>query len=108
LLRNIISTFYVYILASNRNGTLYIGLTRDLLQRICEHKSCSIDGFTKKYIVDKLVYNEETPYFQSAVAREKQLKKWNRKWKLELIEKLNPEWRDLYTEIGGNDINKRK
>ena len=99
--------FYVYILASQRNGTLYIGVTRDLLKRIREHKSSSINGFTEKYQVKKLVYYEDTTHFQAAVTREKQLKKWNRKWKLELIEKFNPEWRDLYYEIGGGDFNEK-
>ena len=98
-------TFYVYILASKRNGTLYIGVTRDLVKRVHEHKSGSIDGFTKQYHVDKLVYYEDTPFFQAAVNREKQLKKWNRKWKIELIEKSNPGLTDLYYEIGGTDIN---
>ena len=95
--------FYVYILASQRNGTLYIGVTRDLLKRIREHKSSSVNGFTEKYHVNKLVYYEDTNYFQAAVTREKQLKKWNRKWKLELVEEFNPEWRDHY-EIGGSDF----
>jgi len=107
VLRDLISTFYVYILASKRNGTLYIGVTRDLIKRIFEHKSCAVEGFTKKYHVINLVYYEDTPYLQAAIKREKQLKKWNRKWKLELIEKFNPEWRDLYTEIGGIEINER-
>jgi len=101
---DIIPTFYVYILARKRNRTLYIGVTRDLIKRVHKHKSDSTGGFTKKYNVNKLVYFEETPYFQAAVKREKQLKKWNRKWKLDLIEKSNSEWRDLYTEIGGCDI----
>ena len=96
--------FYVYILASQRNGTLYIGVTRDLLKRIREHKSGSINGFTKEYKVNKLVYYEDTAFFQAAVSREKQLKRWNRKWKLDLVEKFNPEWRDLYYEIGGSDF----
>ena len=97
--------FYVYILASQRNGTLYTGVTRDLLKRVSDHKSGSINGFTKKYSVHKLVYYEDTPYLHAAATREKQLKKWNRKWKLELIEKFNPEWRDLYYDIGGSDLN---
>jgi len=73
------------------------------VRRVQEHKSSSIKGFTKKYNVKKLVYYEETPFFQAAVAREKQIKKWNRKWKLELIEAKNPEWHDLYNVIGGVD-----
>ena len=71
------------------------------------HKLGSIKGFTKKYHVNKLVYYESTTYLHAAVTREKQLKKWNRKWKLELIEKFNPEWKDIYYEIGGNDSNEK-
>ncbi|MEK7508774.1 MAG: GIY-YIG nuclease family protein [Patescibacteria group bacterium] len=89
--------YNVYILASKRNGTLYIGVTNDLDRRIGEHKSKIVEGFTKKYNVDKLVYCEEYNNIEDALKREKQLKKWNRKWKLELIEKLNPEWIDLST-----------
>ncbi len=88
-------TYYVYILASKRNGTLYIGVTSNLVKRIYEHKNKLIEGFTKKYNVDKLVYYEETSDINVAIKREKQLKKWNRKWKLELIEKGNPNWNDL-------------
>ena len=98
------SIFYVYILTSQRNGTLYIGVTRDLLKRVHEHKSGLSKGFTKKYSVNKLVYYEDTFDFNVAVTREKQLKKWNRKWKLELIEKFNPLWRDLYYDVGGVDF----
>ena len=100
----VLKIFYVYIIASKRNGTLYVGVTRNLLKRISEHKSNLIDGFTKKYCVHKLVYYEDTDYFQAAVTREKQIKKWNRKWKLELIEKFNPEWKYLFYEIGGSDF----
>ncbi|MEK9159072.1 MAG: GIY-YIG nuclease family protein [Patescibacteria group bacterium] len=89
--------YYTYILASKRNGTLYIGVTNDLNRRVNEHKSKIVEGFTKKYNVDKLVYCEEYNNIEDALKREKQLKKWNRKWKLELIEKLNPEWIDLST-----------
>jgi putative endonuclease len=88
-------TYYVYILASKRNGTLYTGVTSNLMKRIYEHKNKLIDGFTKKYNVDKLVYYEKTNDIKLAIIREKQLKKWNRKWKLELIEKMNPYWDDL-------------
>jgi len=91
--------YYVYILASNRNGTLYIGVTNDLLKRVYEHKNNLIDGFTKKYSVHRLVYYEQCPDVESALQREKQLKKWNRKWKLGLIEKENPEWIDLYEQL---------
>ena len=88
--------YYVYILASKRNGTLYIGVTNDIVRRVYEHKNDLIEGFTKKYSVHRLVYFEETSDIESAILREKRLKKWNRKWKLELIEKENPNWEDLY------------
>ena len=88
-------TYYVYILASKKNGTLYIGLSSNLAKRIYEHKNKLIEGFTKKHNVNKLVYYEETTDIRIAISREKQLKKWNRAWKLELIEKCNPEWNDL-------------
>ncbi len=87
--------FYVYILASKRNGTLYIGVTNDLERRLFEHKNNLIDGFTKKYHVHTLVYFEVSSSIYSTISREKQLKGWNRKWKVELIEKDNPEWGDL-------------
>jgi putative endonuclease len=88
--------FYVYILASDRNGTLYTGVTSNLEKRINEHKlKIHTNSFTAKYSVHKLVYYETTENAESAIAREKQLKKWNRKWKLDLIEKQNPEWKDL-------------
>jgi putative endonuclease len=91
--------FYVYILASQRNGTLYVGVTSNLIKRIWEHKNKVVKGFTQKYNVDKLVYFEQYSDPENAIKREKRLKKYNRKWKLELIEKENPEWRDLYTEL---------
>ncbi len=92
-------TYHVYILASKRNGTLYIGMTDNLARRVYEHRNDLIEGFTKRYQVHRLVYAEETNDVESAIRREKQLKKWNRKWKLELIEKVNPEWRDLYEDL---------
>ena len=92
---------YVYILASKRNGTLYIGITTDLVKRVYEHKHDLVDGFAKRYKVHHLVYIEEHEDIRQAIAREKQIKKWKRKWKLELIEKDNPNWRDLYDEIIG-------
>jgi putative endonuclease len=92
-------TYYVYILACRKNGTLYIGVTSDLARRVYEHKEKMIEGFTKKYGVDKLVYFEQTQDVQSALEWEKQLKKWNRQWKVELIEKSNPDWLDLYGKI---------
>lgn len=92
-------SYFVYILASKRNGTLYIGVTNDLIRRAHEHKKGIIKGFTKNYKIDKLVYFEETDDVQVAIEREKQLKKWNRKWKLFLIEKDNPHWKDLYYDL---------
>jgi len=91
--------FCVYILASKRNGTLYIGVTSGLAKRIGEHKNKFVEGFTKRYDVEKLVYYEAHDSAEAAIQREKQLKKWNRAWKLHLIEGMNPEWRDLYDEI---------
>ena len=93
-------TYYVYITASKRNGTLYIGVTSNLKKRIYEHKESLIDGFTKKYKVNKLVYFETTNDVNSAIQREKQMKKWKREWKLKLIEKENPCWIDLYNNLG--------
>lgn len=89
------NTYYVYILASEKNGTLYIGVTNDLRRRLYEHKQGLVDGFTKQYDVKSLVHFEETGSIDDAIAREKQLKHWNRAWKIELIEKTNPGWRDL-------------
>ena len=89
----------VYILASQRNGTLYIGVTSNLVQRIWQHKNNEVEGFTKKYHVHFLVYFELHEDMNEAIRREKQLKKWNREWKLRLIEKDNPDWKDLYDDI---------
>jgi len=88
-----------YILASQRNGTLYVGVTGDLVKRIWEHRNDAVDGFTKKYSVHILAYYELHENMSAAIAREKQIKKWNRAWKTELIESANPEWRDLWEEI---------
>ena len=88
----------VYILASRRNGTLYIGVTSDLCSRIAQHRDGSIPGFTKKYGVKTLVWFQYLDSMPAAIAREKQLKEWKRAWKLELIESSNPDWRDLYPE----------
>ena len=88
-------TYYVYILANKRNRTLYIGITNDLVRRISEHKSGMMEGFTKKYSIDKLVYYESTTDVNEAITREKRLKKWKRQWKIDLIENSNPDWRDL-------------
>lgn len=90
----------VYILASKRNGTLYIGVTSNLHGRVWEHKNNVVEGFTKKYSVHMLVYYELHAYMATAIRREKQIKKWNRAWKLQLIEEKNPNWHDL-TEVRG-------
>lgn len=92
-------TYYVYILTSRRNGTLYIGVTNDLIRRVAEHKEGLFSGFTKKYKVHQLVYFESTEDISSAIEREKQLKHWNRKWKVELIESVNPFWEDIYSSL---------
>jgi len=90
---------WVYIMASKRNGTLYVGATSDLAKRMWEHKNGLVEGFTRRYQVDRLVYCEPFDDAENAITREKQLKKWRRAWKIELIENSNPEWRDLYEEI---------
>ncbi|WP_133566478.1 GIY-YIG nuclease family protein [Marinicella litoralis] len=89
----------VYILTNQRNGTLYIGVTSDLIQRIYQHKSNAVEGFSKKYQTHMLVYFEQHPTMESALLREKQMKEWKRAWKINLIEKLNPFWKDLYQDI---------
>ncbi len=91
--------FYVYILASKRNGTIYLGVTSDLVKRVWEHKSGLVEGFTKKYGVKTLVYYEIHENAETAIKREKQIKKWRRAWKLKMIEEKNPQWRDLYVDI---------
>jgi putative endonuclease len=91
-------TYYVYIMASYRNGTLYIGITNDLVKRVWEHRNDVTDGFTKKYQVHTLVYYESTTDVESAIKREKQMKAWRRQWKLNVINDRNPEWKDLYKE----------
>jgi putative endonuclease len=92
-------SYWVYILASGLGGTLYIGVTNDLVRRFYEHKAKLADGFTKKYGVDRLVYFEQFDDIENAIRREKRLKKWNRAWKIRLIEKANLNWDDLYTSI---------
>jgi putative endonuclease len=89
----------IYVLASKRNGTLYIGVTSDLQKRVWEHKSDLVDGFTRRYGVHRLVYCELHEDMLSAIRREKQMKKWNRTWKLKLIESQNPNWKDLWEAI---------
>lgn len=91
--------YYVYILFNKRNGTLYTGVTDDLVRRVYEHKNKLLNGFSSKYDVDKLGYFECHQYIEEAITREKQIKTWLRKWKLELIEKDNPNWSDLYNDI---------
>ncbi|MCL4476286.1 MAG: GIY-YIG nuclease family protein [Nitrospirae bacterium] len=91
--------FFVYILCNKRNGTLYTGVTSDLIKRVYEHKNDLVYGFTKKYSVHCLVWYEMHETTETAINREKQIKKWNRKWKLALIEKNNPEWNDLYDQL---------
>ncbi|MCP5432303.1 MAG: GIY-YIG nuclease family protein [Alphaproteobacteria bacterium] len=91
--------FWVYIMASRRNGTLYIGSTNDLIRRVFEHRERAVPSFTSRYDVTRLVYFEQHEAYESAAQREKRLKKWARAWKLALIETANPMWRDLYPEI---------
>ena len=95
-------TYYTYIMASKRNGTLYIGVTSDLIKRVYEHKNDLVDGFTSKYSVHHLVYFEQHGDVAAAIQREKRLKEWQRKWKLALIEIYNPEWINLYDKITGS------
>jgi putative endonuclease len=94
-------SYYVYILASRIGGTLYIGVTNDLVRRVYEHKSGTVEGFAKDFGVNRLVYFECFDDIEAAIHREKRLKKWSRAWKIALIEKDNPDWMDLYPEIAG-------
>ncbi len=91
--------YYVYILASKKNGTLYVGSTSGLIKRVWQHKNKVVEGFTKKYGVDKLMYYEIAESQEAAALRERQLKKWNRAWKIRLIEEKNPKWKDLYDDL---------
>jgi putative endonuclease len=91
--------YFGYIMASRRNGTLYVGVTNDLVRRMSEHKGKLVPGFTRKYGVDKLVYFEQYASILEARARERALKRWRRTWKLALIEEMNPQWRDLTNEL---------
>jgi putative endonuclease len=97
--------FYVYILASQRNGTLYIGQTDDLYRRVTEHRAHSLGGFTAKYDVTRLVYHEAHEAREEAFVRERQMKFWKRRWKIELIERFNPGWRDLFEDFGEEQKN---
>tara|TARA_B100000508_G_scaffold107826_1_gene85923 strand:+ start:187 stop:504 length:318 start_codon:yes stop_codon:yes gene_type:complete len=92
-------SYWIYMLASQKNGTLYIGVTSDLIRRVYEHRNHLLEGFTKEYDVSRLVYYEEYDDIGLALTREKQLKKWNRAWKLKLIESNNPSWKDLYEDL---------
>jgi putative endonuclease len=92
-------SFYVYLLANRKNGTLYIGMTDDLAKRIWQHRSGALPGFTQRYGVKMLVWYEQHESRESAFMRERQIKKWNRDWKLKLIEEMNPAWRDLYDDL---------
>jgi putative endonuclease len=89
----------VYILASRRNGTLYVGVTSDVVRRIWEHNTDAVDGFTKKYCVHLVAYYEFHETMPDAILREKQMKGWNRAWKIEMIQRFNPQWQDLYNDI---------
>ncbi len=101
--------YFIYILASKRNGTLYIGVTNDLLKRVYQHNEKLVSGFTHKYNVKILVYYEKYSDIYSAIEREKKLKKWRRQWKINLIESVNPHWNDLYDglHIGDIDLDER-
>ena len=98
----------VYLLASQRNGTLYVGVTSDLIKRIWQHRTHAVEGFTKKYNVNLLMWFEQHETMESAIAREKTIKKWNRLWKLALIEKTNPNWIDLWPVITGEILDSRR
>ena len=91
--------YYVYLMASKKNGTLYTGVTNDLRRRVWQHKNDIQEGFTKKYGVHRLVWYEETTDIKEAIQREKQMKKWRRQWKIDLINKENPDWDDLYDAL---------
>lgn len=91
--------YFVYLMASGKNGTLYVGVTNDLVRRVYEHKNASVESFTSRYAVDQLVWFETTPSIEAAIHREKQLKNWKREWKVAMIEKSNPKWRDLYATL---------
>jgi putative endonuclease len=92
-------SYWIYILASKKNGSIYVGITNDLSRRVYEHKQKMIEGFTKKYNITLLVYAEEFYDVNDAICREKSIKKWNRGWKIKLIEENNPNWMDLYETI---------
>lgn len=91
--------FYVYLLASKANGTLYVGSTSDLIRRVWEHKIKAVPGFTAKYAIDRLVWFEAHDTLEAAMQRERRIKEWKRRWKIKLIESDNPKWNDLYSHI---------
>jgi putative endonuclease len=91
--------YFVYLMASGKNGTLYVGVTNDLVRRVFEHRSGAVDGFTDRYRVHHLVWFESTSSIEAAISKEKQIKNWRREWKIALIEKENAEWRDLYEAL---------
>jgi len=93
------NTYFVYILASGRNGTLYVGVTNNLIRRLAEHRSGLVPGFTRTYDVDQLMWYETHTSIDAAIAREKQLKRWKRQWKIELFQDINPQWVDLYPSL---------
>jgi putative endonuclease len=97
-----VKRFFVYILATRKDGPIYVGVTSDLRKRVFEHKSRAVPGFTKKFNIDRLVWYEAHENAKSAILREKRLKKWLRKWKAELVETANPNWDDLYEGLGHN------
>ncbi len=99
-------SFFVYMMANRPNGTLYIGVTSDLVKRVYQHRNGAGSAFTARYNVKRLVWYEPADTAEAAIIREKRLKKWNRAWKIHLIEAANPEWRDLWLEISG-DISRR-
>jgi putative endonuclease len=91
--------YFVYLMASGKNGTLYVGVKNDLVRRVFQHRSGAIEGFTDRYRVHQLVWFESTPSIEAAIQKEKQIKNWRREWKIALIEKENAEWRDLYESL---------
>ena len=97
----------VYLMASQRNGTLYVGVTSNLIQRVWQHRNHVVEGFTDKYNVNCLVWFEQHETMESAIAREKAIKKWDRAWKLKFFEKQNPEWNDLWPFINGAELDSR-
>ncbi len=91
--------YYIYIMSNKKNGTIYVGVTNDLVRRVSEHKNGLVEGFTKKHALKNLVYFEPFDSIEGAIVREKQLKKWNRAWKMRLIQQTNMDWHDLFAEI---------